>query len=88
MELRDAYKKLCDNGVLKDEYKIVEKKGLTRALDFLQLFQIEWIMIMVSQIHDNRLWFENRPIKITKRIIHREIGCHTLDQPKTMYCDA
>ena len=29
MELRDAYDKLCDNGVLKEEYSIVEKKGLT-----------------------------------------------------------
>ena len=29
MELRDAYDKLCDNGVLKEEYNIVEKKGLT-----------------------------------------------------------
>ena len=29
MEIRDAYKKLCENGVLKKEYKIIEKKGLT-----------------------------------------------------------
>ena len=29
MELRDAYEKLCDNGVLKEEYSIVKKKGLT-----------------------------------------------------------
>ena len=28
MEIRDAYKKLCDNGVLREEYKIVERKGL------------------------------------------------------------
>ena len=29
MELRDAYDKLCDNGVLKEEFNIVEKKSLT-----------------------------------------------------------
>ena len=33
LELREAYDRLCDNGILKDEYKIVEKKGLTHALD-------------------------------------------------------
>ena len=27
MELRDAYDKLCDNVVLKEEFSIVEKKG-------------------------------------------------------------
>lgn len=29
MEIREAYEKLCIDGVLKDEYKIVERKGLT-----------------------------------------------------------
>ena len=27
----EAYEKLCDKGALKEEFKIVEKKGLTRA---------------------------------------------------------
>ena len=36
MELRDAYDKLYDNGILKEEYKIVEKKGLMHALDIPQ----------------------------------------------------
>ena len=48
MELRDAYDKLCDNGILKEEYKIVEKKGLTCALDFPSVFKIEWIKIVLS----------------------------------------
>ena len=38
MEIRDAYEILCVNGVLKEEYKIVEKKGLTYALDFPTIF--------------------------------------------------
>lgn len=28
-EIREAYEKLCDEGTLKDEFKIVERKGLT-----------------------------------------------------------
>ena len=40
MELRESYEKLCDNGVLKEEYNIVEKKGLTRALYFPTTFKI------------------------------------------------
>ncbi len=34
LEIREAYDSLCENGILKEEYKIVEKKGLTRVLDF------------------------------------------------------
>ena len=29
MEISQAYDRLCENGVLKEEYKIVESKGLT-----------------------------------------------------------
>ena len=41
MELRDAYDKLCDNGILKEEFSIVEKNGLTCALDFPIAFKME-----------------------------------------------
>ena len=50
MEIRDAYKKLCDNRVLREEYKIIEHKGLNRAPDFPQVFKIEWIGIILSCI--------------------------------------
>ena len=43
---------------------------------------------MLSRIHDNSLWLENGPIKITKRIIHRVIGYPTLDRPKTLRSDS
>ena len=36
MEIREAYDKLCVHGTLKDEFKIVENKGLTYCLEFLQ----------------------------------------------------
>ena len=34
LEIANAFEKLCDNGKLKDEFSIVEKKGLTKALAF------------------------------------------------------
>ena len=40
MEIRDVYSQLCDNGVLREENKIAEKKGLTRALNFLKKIKI------------------------------------------------
>ena len=35
----EAYEKLCNNGVLKDEYKISFEKGLTHALGFPKCFK-------------------------------------------------
>ena len=53
MEIRDAYSKVCDNGVLRDENKIIELKGLKCTPDFLQMFKTKWIFIVLSHIHDN-----------------------------------
>ena len=59
MEIREAYDRLCKNGVIKEEeFKIVERKGLTHALDFPSIFKIEWIKIVLSQIDDGSLWLE------------------------------
>ena len=88
MEIREAYNKLCVNGVLKEDYNIVEKKGLTHALDFPTVFKIEWIRLVLSRIHDGWLWLEGGLIKITKRIIHRVTGYPTLDRPKTLRSDS
>lgn len=88
MEIRQAYEKLYENGVLREEFKIVEKKGLTQALDFLNVFKTRWIRIVLSRIHDSSLWLDNGPIKITKRIIHRVTGYPTLDRPKTLRSDS
>ena len=87
MEIREVYDKLCENGVLKEEYKIIEWKGLTHALDFPSVFKTEWIIIVLSQIHDGSWWLEGGPIKITKRIIHRVTSCQTLDRLKTLRSD-
>ena len=71
MEIQKAYDKLCENGILKEEFQIVERKGLTRALDFLVVFKLERIRIVLSRIHDGCLWLEYGLIKISKRIKHR-----------------
>lgn len=46
-EIREAYAKLCENGVLKKEYKIVKEKDLTRDLELPNVFKIEWIKIIL-----------------------------------------
>ena len=84
MEIRETYGKLCENGALKDELKLVERKCLTHALDFSKVFKTKWIKIVFIRIHDNSIWLDNGLVKITKKIVHRVIGYPTLDQPKTM----
>lgn len=46
--MRNAYVKLCENEILKDEHKIVVEKGLTHALKFARNFKFEWIKISIS----------------------------------------
>ena len=87
LEIFQAYDKLCDNGILKDEFLVIEKKGLTNALVFPTVFKTEWIRIVLSQIHDGSSWLETGPIKITKRIVHRVTRFPTLDWPKTLRSD-
>ena len=48
LEIREACDRLCENGVLKEEYKIVKRKGLTCALDFPTVFKTKWIRIVLS----------------------------------------
>ena len=87
LEIFNAFDKLCDNGTLKDEFSIVEKKGLTKALVFPSIFKTEWIRIVLSRIHDGSFWLEQGPVKITKKMIHKVTGFPTLDRPKTLRSD-
>ena len=48
LEISNAFGKLCDKGVLKYQFSIVEKKGLTKALVFPIVFKTEWIQIVLS----------------------------------------
>lgn len=69
-EICVAYEKLCNECKLKDEFKIVERKGLTCVLDFTWNFKIEWTKVILRRIHDMKLWLENGPIEILKKVIH------------------
>ena len=80
MEISQAYDRLCENGFFKEEYKIAESKGLTRALGYPMAFKTEWIRLVLRKIHDGSLWLDGAPIKISKRIIHRVTGYPTLDR--------
>ncbi|MDF3686420.1 hypothetical protein [Enterobacter hormaechei] len=84
MEIRQAYHKLCVGGVLKEEFKIVERKGLTRVLNFPIVFKTEWIRLVLSRIDGGKLWLEDMPINLTKEIVHRVTGYPTLDRFKTL----
>ena len=55
-EIREYYEKLCDNGILRDEHKIVIEKRLTHALGFPKVFKVEWIKIMWSCAHYMKVW--------------------------------
>ena len=52
LEISNAFDNLCDNDKLKDEYTIVEKKGLTKALAFPTIFKTKLIRIVLRRIHD------------------------------------
>jgi hypothetical protein len=54
-ELREAYAKLCENEILKEDFKVTESEKLTHALAFPQNFKTEWIKVVLRKIHDRHL---------------------------------
>ena len=72
---------------MKNEFSIIERKGLTKTLEFPIVFKIEWVRIVLSRIHDGAFWLESGPVKFTKKTIHRVTSIPTLDQPKTLHSD-
>ena len=83
-EIREDYENLCDEGTLKEEFKIIERKGLTPTLEFLRNFRMEWIKVILRRVHDMKYWLKNGQVEITKKMIHK-ITCYlTLDKKKTM----
>lgn len=87
-ELREAYDKLGNNGVLKDEHQKVIERGLVCALDFLRNFKVQWIKIVLSRIHDMKIWLEGGLIKITKEMIHQGTSYPSLIGKKKMRCQS
>ena len=87
MEIANAYEKLCVDGKLEDEFVIVEKKTLTKALAFLTMFKTKWIRILLSRVHDGAFWLETGPVKFMKKTINMVTRFQTLDWPKTLRRD-
>ena len=74
LEIFNAYDKICENKILKDEFSIIERKGLTKTIEFPIVFKVEWIRIVLSRIHDGAFWLEVGPMKFTKKTIDRVTG--------------
>lgn len=87
LEIFNAFDKLCDKGILKDEFSILEKKGLTKALVFSIVFKTEWIHIVLSRIHDGAFWLETKLVKITKNFLNKVTSFPTLHWVKTLRSD-
>jgi hypothetical protein len=87
LEIYNAYDKLCEKKILKDEFSIIERKGLTKALEFPIVFKVEWVRIVLSRIHDGDFWLEMGPVRFTKKTVHRVTAIPTLDRPKTLRSD-
>ena len=73
---------MCVDGVLKPEHKHLETKGLTHIPHLLQNFQVKWIRYILSQFHNGQLWLE-KPILITKKMIHKVTSLPILSKAKT-----
>ena len=48
LEIFNTFDKLCVKGILKDDFYIIEKNGLTKALVFPIVFKTKWIHIVLS----------------------------------------
>lgn len=58
-EICEAYEKLCEEGILKEELKFIERKGFTHALEFPINFKIKWIKFVLRRIHNMKFWMHN-----------------------------
>ena len=87
MEISNSYEKLCVYGKIKDDFFIVEKKTLTKALAFPTMFKTKWIRIALNRIHDGAFLLETSLVKFMKKTINRVTRFQTLDQPKTLRSD-
>ena len=83
-EIKETYEKLCIDGILKDEFQIIERKGLTHALEFLRNCKIEQIKVILRKVHDMMYWLQNGPVEITMKIIHMVLVYAIPNKNKTM----
>ena len=84
MEIWEAYNNLCKNRVLNEEFQIIEKKGIIRALDFPIVFKTKRIRIVLNMIHDGFFCMKDGLVEMSNKIIHRVTGYPKLEWPKTL----
>lgn len=82
-KLQSTYEELSENGKLKDEHKHLEVKELTNALHFPREFNFEWIRVVLSRVHEGKIWLDE-PIKISKDVIHVVTRYPTSDKEKVI----
>ena len=83
-KIREACKKSCNEETFNNEFQTIERKGLTRVLEFLWNFIIKWIKVILSKVHDMKYWLKNELVEITKKMIHKGTCYPTLDKKKPM----
>lgn len=81
-EIGTSLAKLCVDGTLKHEHKHLETKGLTHIPHLPRNFQVKWMRYILIRVHNGQLWLE-KPVLITKKMIHRITGLLMLNKAKT-----
>lgn len=70
VEISDTYDGLCTNDKLDSKFEHIIIKGLTEALVYPHVFKPQWVKFVLSRVHDDFMWLQEQPIKITKEVIH------------------
>lgn len=82
VEIKDTYDELCTDGKLNSKYEHIKIKGLTEALTYPRVFKPQWVKFVLSRVHDDFMWLEEQPFKITKEIIHLITGYPIYDHAR------
>lgn len=82
VEIKDTYDELCTDGKLDSKYEHIKIKGLTEALTYPHVFKAQWVKLVLSRVHDDFMWLEEQPFKITKEIIHLITGYPIYDHAR------
>lgn len=53
--MNKAFKELCVDGTLKIEHQHLETKGLTHISHMQRDFQVKWIKLILSHVHNGQL---------------------------------
>lgn len=82
VEISDTYDELCTDGKLDNKFEHIKIKGLTEALVYPRVFKPQWVKLVLSRVHDDFMWLQEQPFKITKEIIHLITGYPIYDHAR------